>query len=66
MAPNGARSACVIAREVTPVLEVAREMGRGIHPRLPMLTSQVDLLLRFNRWPLGGCMGRAGALREVT
>jgi hypothetical protein len=47
MAPNGARSACVIAREVTPVLEVAREMGRGIHPRLPMLTSQVDLLLRF-------------------
>ncbi len=38
---------CVIALEMTRLLEVARGKGRGIRTGVPMLTAQMDLLLRF-------------------
>lgn len=38
---------CVLAPEMTPLLALARELGRPIHPGLPMLTAQMDLLLDF-------------------
>jgi shikimate dehydrogenase len=38
---------CVLAPEMTPLLELARGLGRTIHPGLPMLTAQMDLLLDF-------------------
>lgn len=38
---------CVLAPEMTPLLELARGLGRAIHPGLPMLTAQMELLLEF-------------------
>ena len=38
---------CVIAPEMTRLLEVARAKGRAIHTGVPMLTHQMDLMLRF-------------------
>lgn len=38
---------CVLAPEMTHLLEVARDMGRPVHTGVPMLTSQMDLILRF-------------------
>ena len=38
---------CVVAPEFTPLLEAAREKGRAIHTGVPMLTAQMDLILRF-------------------
>jgi shikimate dehydrogenase len=38
---------CVLAPDMTPLLELARALGRTIHPGLPMLTAQMDLLLDF-------------------
>jgi shikimate dehydrogenase len=38
---------CVVAPEMTPLLALARDLGRPIHPGLPMLTAQLDLLLDF-------------------
>jgi shikimate dehydrogenase len=37
----------VIAPEMTRLLEAAREKGRAIHTGVPMLTAQMDLILRF-------------------
>lgn len=38
---------CVIAPEVTRLLERARELGRAIQTGVPMLAAQMDLMLRF-------------------
>lgn len=38
---------CVIAPEMTRLLEIAKGKGRGIHTGVPMLTAQMDLMLRF-------------------
>jgi shikimate dehydrogenase len=38
---------CVIAPEMTRLLEVARRRGRAIHTGVAMLTSQLDLMLAF-------------------
>lgn len=38
---------CVLAPEMTRLLEVARAKGRRIHTGVPMLTAQMELLLRF-------------------
>ena len=38
---------CVIAPEMTRLLQVARERGRAIHTGVPMLTAQMALMLRF-------------------
>ncbi|MGE0823090.1 MAG: shikimate dehydrogenase [Candidatus Binatia bacterium] len=40
---------CVIAPEITPLLEIARTKGRTIHTGVPMLAAQMDLMLRFMR-----------------
>ncbi len=38
---------CVIAPEMTRLLELARQRGRAIHTGVPMLEAQLDLILRF-------------------
>jgi shikimate dehydrogenase len=38
---------CVAAPEITPLLELARSHGIAIHTGIPMLTAQIDLLLRY-------------------
>ncbi len=38
---------CVIAPEMTRLLEVARKQGRPVHTGVPMLVAQMDLMLRF-------------------
>ncbi len=38
---------CVIAPEMTRLLEVARETGRRFHTGVPMLTAQMEMMLRF-------------------
>lgn len=38
---------CVLAPEITPLLDAARAAGRAIHTGLPMLEAQIELLLRF-------------------
>jgi shikimate dehydrogenase len=38
---------CVLAPEMTRLLLLAKEVGRAIHPGLPMLHAQMDLILRF-------------------
>lgn len=38
---------CVVAPETTPLLARARALGRGVHTGLPMLRSQMELMLRF-------------------
>ncbi|MDX2166682.1 MAG: shikimate dehydrogenase [Deltaproteobacteria bacterium] len=38
---------CVIAPEITPLLALARRQGIAIHTGVPMLTAQIDLMLRF-------------------
>jgi len=38
---------CVIAPEMTRLLDVARQRGRAIHTGVAMLTSQLDLMLAF-------------------
>src|SRR5262249_39119704 len=37
----------VVAPEITPLVTAAREKGRAIHTGVPMLTAQMDLILRF-------------------
>ncbi len=38
---------CVAAVEITPLLAAARDAGRAIHTGVPMLTSQLELLVDF-------------------
>ncbi|HEV7732376.1 MAG TPA: shikimate dehydrogenase [Candidatus Binatia bacterium] len=38
---------CVMTTEITPLLELARGMGRPIQTGIPMLSAQMDLLLEF-------------------
>jgi shikimate dehydrogenase len=38
---------CVLAPEITPLLELARGLGHAVHPGLPMLTAQMELLIDF-------------------
>jgi shikimate dehydrogenase len=38
---------CVITPEVTALLEAARQRGRAIHTGVPMLASQMALMLEF-------------------
>lgn len=38
---------CVLAPEMTPLLEVARIAGCAVHTGVPMLEAQMELLLRF-------------------
>jgi shikimate dehydrogenase len=38
---------CVIAPEMTRLLEVAKQRGRAIHTGVPMLTAQLDMMLDF-------------------
>lgn len=38
---------CVIAPEMTRLLEVAKEAGRAIHTGVPMLAAQMNLMLQF-------------------
>lgn len=38
---------CVIAPEMTRLLEVAHKKARAIHTGVPMLAAQMDLMLRF-------------------
>jgi shikimate dehydrogenase len=38
---------CVVTTEVTPLLARARDLGCAIHTGVPMLRSQMDLMLRF-------------------
>lgn len=38
---------CVVAPEMTQLLEVARQRGRAIHTGVPMLEAQLEMLLRF-------------------
>lgn len=38
---------CVIAPEMTRLLEIAATRGRAIHSGVPMLTEQIPLMLRF-------------------
>ena len=40
---------CVIAPEITKLLELARRKGRKIHTGVPMLAAQVKLMLEFMR-----------------
>lgn len=38
---------CVVAPEITPLLELARRNGRAIHTGVPMLGAQMDMMLEF-------------------
>lgn len=38
---------CVIAPEITPLLELARRLGKQTHTGVPMLTAQIGLMLDF-------------------
>ena len=38
---------CVVAAEITHLLQVAQRKGRVVHTGLPMLSAQMDLMLRF-------------------
>jgi shikimate dehydrogenase len=38
---------CVVTTEITPLLARARSLGCAIHTGVPMLRSQMDLMLRF-------------------
>jgi shikimate dehydrogenase len=38
---------CVVAPEMTRLLQLAQARGRSIHTGVPMLTAQMDLMLRF-------------------
>ncbi|WP_110649282.1 hypothetical protein [Salinicola peritrichatus] len=38
---------CVIAPEMTKLLKLARSRGKAIHTGMPMLTAQMELMLRF-------------------
>jgi shikimate dehydrogenase len=38
---------CVVAPEMTQLLEIARRRGRAIHTGVPMLEAQLEMLLRF-------------------
>jgi shikimate dehydrogenase len=38
---------CVIAPEMTPLLEAAQQVGRVIHTGVPMLAAQMNLMLEF-------------------
>jgi shikimate dehydrogenase len=44
---SGLVAECVVAPEVTPLLRLARTIGRPIHTGVPMLTAQIDLMSRF-------------------
>lgn len=43
---------CVVAPEMTPLLELARSRRRMVHTGIPMLSSQIELMLRFMGAPL--------------
>ncbi len=43
---------CVVAPELTPLLELARSRQRLVHTGIPMLSSQMELMLRFMGAPL--------------
>ncbi len=47
VARAGLVAECVLAPEITPLLELARDMGRPIHTGIPMLSAQMNLLLDF-------------------
>lgn len=47
VAAAGLVAECVIAPEVTPLLELARALGRSTHGGVPMLAAQMDLMLDF-------------------
>jgi shikimate dehydrogenase len=38
---------CVIAPEVTALLEVARRNGSHVHTGIPMLFAQINMMLKF-------------------
>jgi shikimate dehydrogenase len=38
---------CVVAPEITPLLQLAQGKGRPIHTGMPMLAAQIDLMLSF-------------------
>jgi shikimate dehydrogenase len=38
---------CVVAPEITALLEAARQRGRAVHTGVPMLASQMALMLKF-------------------
>lgn len=38
---------CVIAPEMTPLLEIAKSKGRQVHTGVPMLAAQLELMLSF-------------------
>ena len=38
---------CVVAPEMTPLLELARSRGTRIHTGLPMLAAQIGLMVEF-------------------
>ena len=38
---------CVVAPEMTRLLEVAASRGKTIHTGVPMLSAQMDMMLRF-------------------
>lgn len=38
---------CVVAPEITPLLERARGRGTAVHTGVPMLSAQMELMLRF-------------------
>jgi shikimate dehydrogenase len=42
-----AECVCLIAPEMTRLLEIARKKGRAIHTGVPMLAAQMELMLRF-------------------
>jgi shikimate dehydrogenase len=44
---------CVVAPETTPLLERAAAKRRAVHTGVPMLSAQMELLLRFMGVPLG-------------
>ena len=47
LARAGLVAECVVAQEMTPLLQIARDLGRPTHPGLPMLEAQIELMVRF-------------------
>ena len=47
IAAAGLVAECVIAPEITPLLEAALALGRPIHTGVPMLAEQMALMLEF-------------------
>jgi len=44
---SGVVADCVVAPEMTQLLQVAQRSGRRVHTGVPMLVAQMDLMLRF-------------------